>query len=120
MQKYLKYWLYGSAGLSIILIMALVISLSNRPKVPDNIRDYKLQHTVDSLNAVIQDNAIERNKLGLQIDSLNESIEQIKTSIAKKQKEIQQLRDDYEETIDRVNGFTDNDINSYFTNRYHQ
>ena len=70
MQKYLKYWVYGLSGLSIILIMALVISLSNRPKVPDNIRDYKLQHTVDSLNAVIQDNAIERNKLGLQIDSL--------------------------------------------------
>jgi len=118
MQKYLKYWLYGSAVLSIILIMALVISLSNRPKVPNTIQDYKLQHQIDSLNTVIDDNANTRVKLNLQIDSLNNSIARIETSVARKQKEIQQLREKYEETIDHVNSFSNDDINSYFTKRY--
>lgn len=114
----IKYWLYGLSTLVIILITALVISLSNKPEVPIDVQDYKLQRTIDSLNTVIQNNAIERNKLGLEIDSLNKSIAQVEVSIAKKQKEIQTLRTEHEETVNRVNGFTNNDINSYFTTRY--
>jgi septal ring factor EnvC (AmiA/AmiB activator) len=118
MKKISNIWFYTLVG-SIVFLTLIVIILSYRkPEVPIDVQDYKLQRTVDSLNTVIQNNAIERNKLGLEIDSLNKSIAQIETNIVKKQKEIQSLRKEHEETVNRVNGFTNNDINSYFTTRY--
>jgi septal ring factor EnvC (AmiA/AmiB activator) len=104
---------------SIAFLTLLVIVLSFRkPEVPIDVQQYKLQHRIDSLNTVINDNANTRAKLDYEIDSLNKSIARIDSSVTKKQKEIQQLRAEYEETIDHVNSFSNDDINSYFTKRY--
>jgi septal ring factor EnvC (AmiA/AmiB activator) len=111
-------WFYVLVG-SIAFLTLIVIVLSFRkPELPIDVQQYKLQHQIDSLNTVIDDNANTRVKLNLQIDSLNNSITKIETSVAKKQKEIQQLRKKYEETINHVNSFSNDDINSYFTKRY--
>ena len=111
-------WFYMLVG-SIACLALIVIVLSFRkPQLPITVQDYKLQHTIDSLNVVIQNNATERRRLDLEIDSLNNSILIIESGIAKKQQEIQTLRKEHEETIDRVNSFTNDDINSYFTTRY--
>lgn len=118
MKQISNIWFYTLVG-SIAFLTLLVIVLSYRkPKIPIDVQQYKLQHQIDSLNTVIDDNAITRVKLNLRIDSLNNSIARIETSVARKQKEIQQLREKYEETIDHVNSFSNDDINSYFTKRY--
>ena len=118
MKKIPNIWFYTLVG-SIAFLTLIVIVLSFRkPEIPIDVQQYKLQHQIDSLNTVIDNNADARVKLNLQIDSLNNSIARIETSVAKKQKEIQQLREKYEETIDHVNSFSNDDINSYFAKRY--
>ena len=118
MKRIPNIWFYTLVG-SIAFLTLIVIVLSFRkPELPIDVQQYKLQHQIDSLNTVINDNANTRAKLDYEIDSLNKSIARIESSVAKKQKEIQQLRAEYEETIDRVNSFSNDDINSYFTKRY--
>ena len=111
-------WFYTLVG-SIAFLTLIVIVLSFRnPELPTDVQQYKLQHQIDSLNVVIDTDVNIRAKLNLQIDSLNTSIAKIEASVTKKQKEIQQLRKEYEETIDHVNSFSNDDINSYFAKRY--
>jgi septal ring factor EnvC (AmiA/AmiB activator) len=118
MKRIPNIWFYTLVG-SIAFLTLIVIVLSFRkPEIPIDVRQYKLQHQIDSLTTVIDDNANTRIKLNLQIDSLNNSIARIETSVARKQKEIQQLREKYEKTIDYVNSFSNDDIDSYFTKRY--
>jgi len=118
MKQISNIWFYMLVG-SIAFLTLIVIVLSFRkPELPIDVQRYKLEHTIDSLNVVIDNDANIRAKLNLQIDSLNNSIAKIETSVIKKQKEIQQLRKEYEETINHVNSFSNDDINSYFAKRY--
>jgi len=118
MKQISNIWFYTLVG-SIAFLTLLVIVLSFRkPEIPIDVQRYKLEHAIDSLNVVIDNDANIRAKLNLQIDSLNNSIAKIETNVIKKQKEIQQLRKEYEETIDHVNSFSNDDINSYFAKRY--
>jgi septal ring factor EnvC (AmiA/AmiB activator) len=88
MKRIPNIWFYTLVG-SIAFLTLIVIVLSFRkPEIPIDVRQYKLQHQIDSLTTVIDDNANTRIKLNLQIDSLNNSIARIETSVARKQKEI--------------------------------
>lgn len=111
-------WFYALIGSIAFLTLIIIVLSFRKPEIPINVQQYKLQHQIDSLNTVVYDNAESRVKLDYWIDSLNKSITKLESSVAKKQKQIQQLRDEYEETIDRVNSFSNDDINNYFTNRY--
>jgi len=118
MKRIPNIWFYTLVGSTVFLTLLVIVLSFRKPEIPIDVQQYKLQHQIDSLNTVIDDNADTRIKLNLQIDSLNNSIARIETSVARKQKEIQQLREKYEETIDHVNSFSNDDINSYFTKRY--
>ncbi len=111
-------WFYTLVGSIAFLTLIVIVLLLRKPELPIDVQRYKLEHAIDSLNVVIDNDANIRAKLNLQIDSLNKSIVKIETSVIKKQKEIQQLRKEYEETINHVNSFSNDDINSYFAKRY--
>jgi septal ring factor EnvC (AmiA/AmiB activator) len=111
-------WFYTLVGSIAFLTLIVIVLLLRKPELPIDVQRYKLEHAIDSLNVVIDNDANMRTKLNLQIDSLNNSIARIETSVIKKQKEIQQLRKEYEETINHVNSFSNDDINSYFAKRY--
>lgn len=78
----------------------------------------KLEHTMDSLNAIIASEAIKRAEYDKTISSLKDSILNIENQLQTNDERLKNLKKDYEKKLADINNFNSNDIERYFTNRY--
>jgi peptidoglycan hydrolase CwlO-like protein len=101
-----------------VLLLILIMTIITRPSPADAVKEYKLQQKVDSLNIVIQSHEVARAKYLQNIDSLNQSITKLQYSIDSTQIVIDDLKEDYNETLENISNFNTNDISEFFTERY--
>jgi len=101
-----------------VLLLILIMTIITRPSPADAVKEYKLQKQVDSLSVVIQSHEAARDKYMQNIDSLNQSIAKLQYSIDSTQTVIDDLKEDYNETIETISNFNTNDISKFFTERY--
>ena len=73
---------------------------------------------IDSLNLVIKDIYNEQKKLDSAIAEYNEKIDEVDNHIDKIKGQKTIVKEIYHEEINRVDTYTDNDVDSFFANRY--
>lgn len=73
---------------------------------------------IDSLNMVIKDIYKEQQKLDSTIAEYNGKIDEVDNSIDKIKGQKTVIKEIYHEEINRVDTYTDNDVDSFFANRY--
>jgi len=76
------------------------------------------EQKIDYLNVIIKDMYKEQQKLDSSIIVYNKKIDEIDNSIHKIKGQKTIIKEIYHEEINRVDSYTDNDIDSFFTNRY--
>jgi vacuolar-type H+-ATPase subunit I/STV1 len=73
---------------------------------------------IDSLTIVIKDIYKEQQKLDSSIAGYNKKIDEVDNHIGKIKNQKVIIKEQYHEEINRVNSYTDNDIDSFFSDRY--
>lgn len=73
---------------------------------------------IDSLNLVIKDIYKEQQKLDSTIAEYNGKIDEVDNHIDKIKGQKTIVKEIYHEEINRVDTYTDNDVDSFFANRY--
>lgn len=73
---------------------------------------------IDSLNLVIKDIYKEQQKLDSTIAEYNNKIDEVDNHIDKIKGQKTIVKEIYHEEINRVDTYTDNDVDSFFANRY--
>ena len=96
---FLFYW--------VIFIITPSVTMSNKEKAQ-----------IDSLNVVIQCLHGENLKLDSTIMSLNKEIEQVDKQIEDIKKKKTTVKKEYHEKINRVDNYTEPELDSFFSNRY--
>lgn len=75
---------------------------------------------IDSLNTVMQNIYQEQKKLDSTIAEYNGKIDEVDTHIDKIKGQKTIIKEIYHEEINRVDTYTDNDVDSFFSNRYNK
>ena len=96
---FLFYW--------VIFIITPSVTMSNKEKAQ-----------IDSLNVVIQCLHGENLKLDSTIMSLNKEIEQVDKQIEDIKKKKTTVKKEYHEKINRVDNYTEPELDSFFSDRY--
>jgi vacuolar-type H+-ATPase subunit I/STV1 len=96
---FLFYW--------VIFIITPSVTMSNKEKAQ-----------IDSLNVVIQGLHKENLKLDSTIMSLNKEIEQVDKQIEDIKKKKTTVKKEYHEKINRVDNYTEPELDSFFSDRY--
>ena len=73
---------------------------------------------IDSLNNTIKEIYKEQQKLDSAIEGYNEKIDEVDNHIDKIKGQKTIVKEFYHEEINRVDTYTDNDVDSFFANRY--
>jgi len=73
---------------------------------------------IDSLNLIIKDIYKEQQKLDSSIAEYNGKIDEVDNHIDKIKGQKTIVKEIYHEEINRVDTYTDNDVDSFFSNRY--
>jgi vacuolar-type H+-ATPase subunit I/STV1 len=73
---------------------------------------------IDSLNIIIKDIYKEQQKLDSSIAEYNNKIDEVDNHIDKIKGQKTIVKEIYHEEINRVDTYTDNDVDSFFANRY--
>jgi len=103
-----KSILAGIFGLFILYWMIFVLTPITRMS----------EQKIDYLNIIIKDMYKEQQKLDSSIIVYNKKIDEIDNSIHKIKGQKTIIKEIYHEEINRVDSYTDNDIDSFFANRY--
>ena len=96
---FLIYW--------VIFVITPSVTMSNKEKAQ-----------IDSLNVVIQGLHKENLKLDSTIMSLNKEIEQVDKQIEDIKKKKTTVKKEYHEKINRVDNYTEPELDSFFSDRY--
>ena len=73
---------------------------------------------IDSLNNTIKEIYKEQQKLDSSIAGYNKKIDEVDNHIGKIKNQKVIIKEQYHEEINRVNSYTDDDIDSFFADRY--
>lgn len=107
----------------IILIVALVLSLIFNIKAiffpPNpNFNEEKYKNNLDSLNELIIYHEDKILQLNNENEILYNNIDSLNNQLIVNNNKIINLKQYYDKKMDSINNYTNNDISTYFTNRY--
>ena len=108
-----KSILKGIVGLFILYWVIYVLTPTMQMSVQEKQKIY-------SLNLVIRDIYKEQQKLDSTIAEYNEKIDAVDNHIDKIKGQKTIIKEIYHEEINRVDTYTDNDVDSFFANRYNK
>jgi peptidoglycan hydrolase CwlO-like protein len=106
-----KTILKGLVGLFILYWVIYVLTPTMQMSVQE-------KQKIDSLNTIIKEIYKDQQKLDSNIVGYNKKIDEVDNHIDKIKGQKTIIKEIYHEEINRVNSYTDNDIDSFFTNRY--
>jgi vacuolar-type H+-ATPase subunit I/STV1 len=106
-----KSILKGIVGLFILYWVVYVLTPTMQMSVQE-------KQKIDSLNLVIKDIYKEQQKLDSTIAEYNKKIDAVDNHIDKIKGQKTIIKEIYHEEINRVDTYTDNDVDSFFSNRY--
>ena len=101
----------GLVGLFILYWVIYVLTPTMQMSVQE-------KQKIDSLNIIVKEIYKEQQKLDSSIAGYNKKIDEVDNHIGKIKSQKTIIKEIYHEEINRVDSYTDNDIDSFFANRY--
>ena len=101
-------------GLVVLFILYWVIYVLT-PTMKMSVQE---KQKIDSLNIIVKEIYKEQQKLDSSITGYNKKIDEVDNHIGKIKSQKTIIKEIYHEEINRVDSYTDNDIDSFFANRY--
>jgi peptidoglycan hydrolase CwlO-like protein len=102
----------------VLLGTILLITYPVRKDTDTSIEEYKLQHQVDSLNAVIVQHRHDRNEYLLDIEKYQKSIDSLQSRVDSSKRVINKIKKERNEAMEHIAKFNVNDITNFFSERY--
>lgn len=102
----------------LITLSSLVTYLILKPKPIDNVKEYKIEQTIDSLYSTIERNDKLRESNQKLILLYSDSIKQLQVLINTNDRKIYKLKKKHDEELSKINNYSNDDIHQYFQSRY--
>jgi peptidoglycan hydrolase CwlO-like protein len=103
----------------IFLLMAiLLITWPGWQDTDTSVKEYKLQHQVDSLNALIVQHQHDREAYLLDIEQYQKSIDSLESRVDSSKRVINKIKKERNEAMEHIAKFNVNNITNFFSERY--
>ncbi len=103
--------------LILVLLVALTISILTRSD-SSKVNEYIINNQIDTLEAKLERNEKLKEEYAKSISLLSDSVVVLNKKIKRNNRKLSTLQEEYNEKINAVDAFTDDDITRYFAERY--